>query len=72
MSESPTDQELADRLRASWKQVRDDAIALGRRGYKTHVSMLDYKTWCRFELSHFQTMGEDVRINKSQTETVTL
>ena len=71
MTEEITDQELANRLRDAWKTVKEDAVALGWRGYKIHVSLLDYKTWNHYELSHFQTMS-DVRIGKSTTEVVSL
>lgn len=62
-----TDKEIADRLRANWLQVREDAITLGWRGYNTNVSLLSYRTWCHFELSHFQTMSERVDIARSKT-----
>lgn len=62
-----TDKEVADRLRSNWLQVREDAITLGLRGYKTHVSLLSYKTWNHFELSHFQTMLERVDITRAKT-----
>lgn len=65
--EEISDKDLADRLRANWLQVKDDAVQLGWRGYKTRVSLLDYKTWSRFELSHFQTMSERVDISRSNS-----
>lgn len=67
-----TDAEVADRLRAAWKQVKADAITLGCRGYRTRVSLLSYKTWCAFELSHFQTMSDRVQIARSKTEVTEL
>lgn len=72
MKEDISDKELADRLRASWIQVKNDAIALGCRGYKTRVSLLSYKTWCAFELSHFQTMSERVDISRAETKVESL
>lgn len=71
-AKSLSDEEIATRLRTAWAQVKADAITLGRKGYRTHVSLLDYKTWCRFELSHFQTMGETVRIVRSKTQVTEL
>lgn len=72
VKEEITDKELADRIRSNWLQVKKDAITLGWRGYKTNVSLLSYKTWCGFELSHFQTMSEAVSISKATTEVTKL
>lgn len=67
-----TDQEIADRIRLNWLQIKADAITLGWRGYQTRVNILNYRTWCHFELSHPQTMSEQVRITRSKTSTTEL